>query len=81
MVVEDYVGHVNGSGTQYHYGSSGASGGFNSGYVSVTPGQTYTVTVGAGSGIEIDRATPNGWGEILTAGKSGFVLIAYGGDI
>lgn len=44
----------------------GGSGGYYSGYVSVTPGETYTITVGAGGAY---------------SGKAGYVFIAYGGDI
>lgn len=47
-------------------GNYGGSGGFDSQYVAVTAGQSYTITVGGAGG--------NG-------GTGGFVLIAYGGDI
>lgn len=50
--------------------AGGGSGGYDSRYVNVSPNQSYTVVVGAGG---------NGNGG--DSGKSGFVLIAYGGDI
>ena len=58
-------------------GSTGGSGGYNSGYITVTPNTTYTVTVGTG-GTRIKGYS----GDTYTKdGTSGFVLIAYGGDI
>ncbi len=60
-----------GGSTQYNYSFGGGTGGYNSGYVNVSAGKTYSVTVGKG-----------GTGAYQgTAGVSGFVLIAYGGDI
>lgn len=50
-----------GGGGQY-----GGSGGYDSQYVTVNTGHTYTLTVGKSGG---------------TNGVAGFVLIAYGGDI
>lgn len=47
-------------------GNYGGSGGYDSQYVAVTAGQSYTITVGGAGG--------NG-------GTGGFALIAYGGDI
>lgn len=47
-------------------GNFGGSGGYDSQYVAVTAGQTYTITVGAAGG---------------SGGAGGFVLLAYGGDI
>ena len=47
-------------------GNFGGSGGYDSQYVAVTAGQSYTITVGAAGGSN---------------GTAGFVLIAYGGDI
>lgn len=47
-------------------GNFGGSGGYDSQYVAVTAGQTYTITVGASGG---------------SGGTGGFVLLAYGGDI
>ena len=47
-------------------GNFGGSGGYDSQYVAVTAGQTYTITVGAAGG---------------SGGTGGFVLLAYGGDI
>ncbi len=58
-----------------HY-LSGGSGGYNSGYVSVTPTATYSIKVGSGSN-GYDHKGKNQ----AKAGNSGFVLIAYGGDI
>ena len=50
--------------------AGGGSGGYDSSYVNVSPNQSYTVVVGAG-----------GSGNGGDSGKSGFVLIAYGGSI
>lgn len=47
-------------------GNFGGSGGYDSQYVAVTAGQTYTITIGAAGG---------------SGGTGGFVLLAYGGDI
>ena len=47
-------------------GNFGGSGGYDSQYVTVTAGQSYTITVGAAGG---------------SGGTGGFVLLAYGGDI
>lgn len=47
-------------------GNFGGSGGYDSQYVAVTAGQSYTITVGAAGG---------------SSGTGGFVLLAYGGDI
>lgn len=47
-------------------GNFGGSGGYDSQYVAVTAGQTYTITVGAAGD---------------SGGTGGFVLLAYGGDI
>lgn len=47
-------------------GNFGGSGGYDSQYVAVTSGQSYTITVGAAGG---------------SGGTGGFVLLAYGGDI
>ena len=57
--------------------SNGGSGGYNTGYVNVTPKTTYTITVGAGGKKVINSV----YATNATDGKSGFVLIAYGGDI
>lgn len=57
---------------------SGGSGGYNTGYVNVTPGSTYTITVGAGEGKPTSN---NVAAEYFDVGNSGFVLIAYGGSI
>lgn len=53
-------------GTYGRGGNYGGSGGYDSQYVSVTAGQSYTITVGGAGG---------------TGGTGGFVLIGYGGDI
>ena len=50
--------------------AGGGSGGYDSSYVNVSPNQSYKVVVGAG-----------GSGNGGDSGKSGFVYIAYGGDI
>ncbi|WP_337407335.1 hypothetical protein [Phascolarctobacterium succinatutens] len=47
-------------------GNYGGSGGYDSQYVAVTAGQSYTLTVGGAGG---------------SGGTGGFVLLAYGGDI
>lgn len=47
-------------------GNFGGSGDYDSQYVAVTAGQSYTITVGAAGG---------------SGGTGGFVLLAYGGDI
>lgn len=54
------------------YTAGGGSGGYNSEYISVSPNTVYTITVGAGGSKANDRAYN---------GNSGFVLIAFGGDI
>lgn len=54
------------AGTYGRGGNYGGSGGYDSQYVAVTAGQSYTITVGGAGG---------------TGGTGGFVLIAYGGDI
>lgn len=65
----------------------GTSGGYNVGYVDVVPYTTYQIIVGsAGTTLEYNMsANPNGsiGGNscVLRPSKSGFVLIAFGGDI
>lgn len=54
------------AGTYGRGGNYGGSGGYDSQYVAVNAGQSYTITVGGAGG---------------TGGTGGFVLIAYGGDI
>lgn len=54
------------SGNYGKGGNFGGSGGYDSQYVTVTAGQSYTITVGGAGG---------------TNGTGGFVLIAYGGGI
>lgn len=55
-----------------HRGGGGGSGGYDSNYVSVTSGSTYSVVVGNGG---------SSLGYKVSAGTSGFVLIAFGGEI
>lgn len=57
---------VKSSGDYGKGGNFGGSGGYDSQYVAVTSGQSYTITVGAAGG---------------SGGTGGFVLLAYGGDI
>lgn len=70
-----------------NYFHLGASGGYNTGYVDVVPYKTYQIVVGNnGNTLEYNRsANPNGsiGGDsyVLRPSKSGFVLIAFGGDI
>lgn len=72
-------GDVSGQWMTYMNHYSGSSGGYRSGYVTVVPNSTYTVTVGAGGvGKANDSKADNQYGK---AGNSGFVFIAYGGDI
>lgn len=54
--------------------ASGGGGGYNTGYVNVTAGTSYSITVGAGGRGYSHGST----GE---AGNSGYVYIAFGGDI
>ncbi len=57
----------------------GSSGGYNTGYVNVTPGTTYTIYVGAGGNAFIhDTSNSSPWAH---NGNSGYVYIAFGGDI
>lgn len=49
----------------------GGGGGYDSKYISVIPNKTYSLSIGSGGA---------GAGH-SEAGKSGFVLIAFGGDI
>ena len=59
-------------------GAGGGSGGYNTGYATVTPNTTYTIIVGAGGTKSTQTELAGSYG---TSGSSGFVLIAYGGDI
>lgn len=59
----------------------GASGGYNTGYVSVTAGSTYTITVGGGGAAVNNKNSGSKVIPSASNGNSGFVLIAYGGDI
>lgn len=54
------------SGDYGNGGNFGGSGGYDSQYVAVTAGQSYTITVGGAGG---------------SGGTGGFVLLAYGGGI
>lgn len=57
----------------------GTSGGYNTGYVNVTPGTTYIIYVGAGGNAFIhDTSNSSPWAH---NGNSGYVYIAFGGDI
>lgn len=56
--------------------SSGGSGGYDTKYLSVISGATLTITVGSG-GTKYDLYQNN----YPRDGKSGFVFLAYGGDI
>ena len=56
---------------------SGGSGGYLSTTVSTVPGQVYTITVGLGG----KSAVPYKYVWESRTATSGFVLIAYGGDI
>lgn len=58
------------SSMSFQPSAGGGSGGYDSSYVNVSPNQSYKVVVGAG-----------GSGNGGASGKSGFVYIAYGGDI
>ena len=63
------------SGTPMNTASGGGSGGYNTNYVNVSPGSSYSIVVGAG-GYGLDANNKKTF-----YGNSGFVLIAYGGDI
>ena len=75
-----------GNGRTWRWGTSslrgrligGASGGYKTGYLDVTEGQTITVKVGAGSS---GYWRGDGGSANVDSGKSGFVLIAWGGSI
>lgn len=66
------------SGSTVHAG--GGSGGYNTGYVDVEPLETYQVIVGAGGTNSIKEGSTQKMASYKNA-KSGFVLIAFGGDI
>lgn len=72
-----YATVVNGTGVTVN--AAGGSGGYNTGYVTVTPGSTYSITVGAGGAYRVDYF--EGKSHTGYASKSGAVLIAFGGDI
>lgn len=60
--------------------AAGGSGGYNTGYVNVTAGSTYSVTVGGSGTDSLGNVEGDGSGT-PTSAKSGFVYIAFGGDI
>lgn len=62
-----------GCSRSYSSGTGGGSGGYDSKYVNVEPGKTYTVVVGEAGGNIDDR--------MIETTTSGFVLIAYGEGI
>lgn len=67
-----------GRGSGFNRGDNpmqGGSGGYDSQYITVMPNTTYEVNVGEGG------AKPTNFAAFYDEGVSGFVLIAYGGDI
>lgn len=64
------------AGTLSHILASGGSGGYNSSYVNVSSGSTYTIVVGGGGNTYAYNSRTR-----VNKGNSGFVLIAYGGNI
>lgn len=70
-------GSYGAGGIGYYKQSEGGSGGFNSSYVNVEPLATYTIIVGTGGTAALNHMS----GHYAGNGTSGFVLIAYGGDI
>lgn len=60
--------------------AAGGSGGYNTGYVDVTAGSTYSITVGGAGANSIGNVEGDGSGTPTNA-KSGFIYIAFGGDI
>lgn len=71
------------SGDQYSGNAGGGSGGYDSKYLDVEPGKTYSIQVGAsGTGAYLNKgAYSSTVAKNITGMKSGFVLIGYGGDI
>ncbi len=69
-------GYYSGDGPQ-DYSWSGHSGGYNTNYFDVIPGNSYEIIVGEG-GEPCELGKTSGYAE---SGTSGFVFIAYGGDI
>ena len=68
-------------GSAAQIGAGGNSGAYDTGYVDVTPGQEIQVIVGVG-GTGVKNENDGEYGRYdVTNGTSGFVLIAYGGDI
>lgn len=74
-----YISHP--GGDEYYVGAGG-SGGYNSEYVNVSSGNTYSIVVASG-GAGKSTLNSSGWEHynFYNSGNSGFVLIAYGGDI
>lgn len=73
-----------GTGSHRNYAASWAgagSGYFNTGYVDVTPGQTYTVVVGNKGTSNTKVSGTSYTATAYNSNTSGFVLIGYGGDI
>lgn len=64
----------------YAASAGGGGGGYNSSYLNVAPGNTYTIVCGKG-GNGIKFSSTAGGGGAYGKGNDGFVLIAYGGDI
>ena len=64
----------------YAASAGGGGGGYNSAYLNVTSGNTYSIVCGKGGNGRKFSATAGGSGE-YGKGNDGFVLVAYGGDI
>lgn len=71
------TGNYGAGGIAYNDQSIGGTGGYNSGYIKVNPLHTYTIIVGSGGSPALNSQS----GHYAKNGASGFVLIAYGGDI
>lgn len=69
-------GYYNYDGPQ-DFSWAGNSGGYNTGYVDVVPGDSYEIVVGDG-GEPCQLGKTSGYAE---KGASGYVFIAFGGDI
>lgn len=59
--------------------AGGGSGGYNTGYFAVSAGKTYSIIVG-GAGSNVAGSTYQ-LSVTVTTARTGFVLIAFGGDI
>lgn len=57
--------------------ATGGSGGYDTGYITVTPGQELTVNVGAGGAGAIDIAPSASSACSVTPGRDGYVYIEY----